>query len=343
MAASKKRLGFLLSEVRKIRNINCFCALLGLIAMAGGSAISRASRSANIYNPSVQPIRAFGEDYKAGALVDEAGRLLDIEGKNPLTARYVVGRAQAGGNDVALPREALDEVTKALVGAPAAVVPQSALGRNLGRVSVNPYSGRPLKVAVSGDVGPEKFPLVYSHEVGHVIDQIAGEIPTDRFAKQFRRIYNDLNTSPDDWRMARQERTGEPIKPKYQMTPDAFGYAGRDVPREYVAEAIRAYMADPNYIKEVAPDVAKLIRQHVNSNPLLNKTIQFNTRGCIKFQRKSRRGPPDRRPADRSCLRCSALFQLRDLDPISASTASASSEKSSISRSAPRSRAGTGV
>ena len=35
-------------------------------------------------------------------------------------------------------------------------------------------------------------------------------------------------------------------------------------------------MWDPNYIKTVAPDVAFMIRHHVNRNSSLRKTIQFN-------------------------------------------------------------------
>lgn len=35
-------------------------------------------------------------------------------------------------------------------------------------------------------------------------------------------------------------------------------------------------MADPNYIKTVAPKTAARIREFVNSNPRLNKVIQFN-------------------------------------------------------------------
>lgn len=46
-----------------------------------------------------------------------------------------------------------------------------------------------------------------------------------------------------------------------------------------MAEAIRAYMADPNYIKTVAPNVAARIRATVNDNPSLRDTIQFNIGG----------------------------------------------------------------
>jgi hypothetical protein len=43
-----------------------------------------------------------------------------------------------------------------------------------------------------------------------------------------------------------------------------------------MAEAIRAYMADPNHLKTVAPGTAKRIREHVNANPRLAPSIQFN-------------------------------------------------------------------
>ena len=44
-----------------------------------------------------------------------------------------------------------------------------------------------------------------------------------------------------------------------------------------MAEAIRAYLADPNYLKTVAPKTAAAIREAVNSHPILSKIIQFNT------------------------------------------------------------------
>jgi hypothetical protein len=48
------------------------------------------------------------------------------------------------------------------------------------------------------------------------------------------------------------------------------------VPREFMAEAIRAYFSDPNYIKTVAPKAAAAIRAAVNNHPTLSKIIQFN-------------------------------------------------------------------
>ena len=36
-------------------------------------------------------------------------------------------------------------------------------------------------------------------------------------------------------------------------------------------------MADPSYLKTVAPKTAAAIREAVNSHPILSKIIQFNT------------------------------------------------------------------
>jgi hypothetical protein len=60
------------------------------------------------------------------------------------------------------------------------------------------------------------------------------------------------------------------------MVPQHLGYRAEEVPREFMAEAIRAYMADPNYLKTVAPEAAAAIRAAVNANPKLRDVIQFN-------------------------------------------------------------------
>ena len=44
-----------------------------------------------------------------------------------------------------------------------------------------------------------------------------------------------------------------------------------------MAEALRAYMTDPNYIKTVAPKTAMRIRDAVNNNKQLRDIIQFNS------------------------------------------------------------------
>jgi hypothetical protein len=44
---------------------------------------------------------------------------------------------------------------------------------------------------------------------------------------------------------------------------------------ELVAESVRAYLLDPNFIKTVAPDLAAAIREVVNSHPELSRFIHL--------------------------------------------------------------------
>ncbi len=230
-----------------------------------------ASKSARIYNPPTKPQRPFKDDYPAGAKADDAGRLThDIDG-NPLqVGGRIVGRRVAGGADEALPATEFDAIATAATGGPAEIAP---LTRNtVGRVSVHPVTGRPLGVALSNKLTPEDLSKVYGHEIGHVIDQLAGEIPAagawTKIGSQLRQVYHDLNDA--SWRRSRE------TPQRLQTRPEDHGYRGTDIPRELWAEAIRAYIADPNYIKTVAPDVAAAIRKAVNANPNSRKIIQFN-------------------------------------------------------------------
>jgi hypothetical protein len=209
------------------------------LGMAGGSlaatatrtaareAESLASRRARLYNgPHTE--RLFSADYPHGHQADAAGNLtLDIDG-NPLqVGGRIVGRSVAGGADQALSPAEFDAIAKAATGRDTATLPQSALGRNVGRVAVNRYSRLPTQVELSNKLTPEQLPGVYGHEIGHVIDQMAGEIPTGGLTKELKALYdtgNNPNRMRDD--PARPADWGKP------RTPQAGGYKGEDVPRE---------------------------------------------------------------------------------------------------------------
>ncbi len=105
---------------------------------------------------------------------------------------------------------------------------------------------------------------VQAHEIAHGIDELAGQIDTSLLKGELQTVYHDLN-NPNSSPTAKQ------------WTPQAAGYKGSDVDREYVAEAIRAYMIDPNYMKTVAPNTAAAIRGAVNSNARIADTLQFNS------------------------------------------------------------------
>jgi hypothetical protein len=228
-----------------------------------------ASRSASLYNPSVKPARPFGADYPAGAAADDAGRLLaDIEGR-PLAARHVVGRRVVGGGDEALAPAQYDAVTAGAIGS----VPAGVTARALPRGSVGVYrelrgeSAPERSIGFLSSLPPAKAEKVVAHEMGHMVDELVGRIPTAGIDTELRQLYNTLGTG--------QERT------RHLTGPQHVGYRGDAVPRELMAEAIRGYMADPNYLKTVAPKTAAAIRAAVNSHPTLSKVIQFNTMAAL--------------------------------------------------------------
>lgn len=237
-----------------------------------------ASKSTSMYNPPTKPLRPFEADYPFGALADDAGRLTRTIDGDPITARWVVGRRMVGGEDQAFAPAQYDALSEAATGTRPQAVAGREIGGDAGRVvrTIDRRSGAvDYDILINSGQRPEQAIKATAHELGHVIDEITGQIPHRGLSDQLSRVYNDLNQQ--DWRFAKQERTGETVAPKYRAKPEDFGYKGNDVPREYIVEAIRAYLADPNYLKTVAPDVAKVIREYVNPNPGLKDILQFNS------------------------------------------------------------------
>lgn len=227
-----------------------------------------ASRSANMYNPPAKSPRAFEADYPQGARSDEAGRLLeDIEGR-PLVARHVVGRTHEGGGDAALPADAYDSVAEAVTGGRPQAVASRQIGGDAGQyvVTRDRRSGDVLNrdIFVDKSLSEAQAQRVAAHEIGHAINDVSGTIPVDGLDGELRRVYNDLNN---------------PQSYGKKFGPEQNRYKGETAKRELLAESIRAYMTDPNYIKTVAPDVASRIRKYVNSHPEISKVIQFNSLG----------------------------------------------------------------
>lgn len=238
--------------------------------------VPRASRNATIYDPPDRPQRPFEADYPAGSGVraDATGRLThDIDGR-PLVAERVVGRRVVGGEDQAIPPAEFDALTAQLFGAPSARVAQSQIRGDAGRYvsRVDPATGTRLReVLLNRDLTAQQAPRVYGHEIGHGIDDLAGTIPTTGLNTELRQVYNTLNNANRSTDGLEAASWGGPANPQ------GFGYSGTAIAREQMAEAIRAYMANPNYIKTVAPKTAARIREYVNANPHLMRSIQFNS------------------------------------------------------------------
>jgi hypothetical protein len=105
----------------------------------------------------------------------------DIDG-NPLkVGGRIMGRRVAGGADEALPPKEFDAIAKEGTGRNTQTVAPGSKGLPrgaLGAVHVGRYSGAPEATVLSEKLTPDQLPIVYGHEIGHVIDQLAGEIST---------------------------------------------------------------------------------------------------------------------------------------------------------------------
>ncbi len=236
----------------------------GAIKLAKGAkqAENIASRVVPSYSPPVKSQRPFEADYPNGARADAAGKLTHDIGGRMLAAEYIAGRRLVGADDVPLQSAEIRSIGEKATGRSIEAAPQGA-GRGAGYLRLTPITRQPEQIFLSNKLSPTQADSVLGHEVGHVIDQIAGEIPTKGLSRELDPMYDALNTG--------RERTKNFTKPQH------LGYSGDEIPREQMADAIRAYMTDPNYIKTVAPKTAARIREYVNTHPKLKDIIQFNS------------------------------------------------------------------
>ncbi|WP_315831119.1 hypothetical protein [Bradyrhizobium prioriisuperbiae] len=245
--------------------------------------IENASRYTSMYNPPVKPLRPFEMDYPKGAPGEPGSRLtVDIDGK-PLTAKYVVGRRVVGGADETLSPAELNAVTQATIGSLPEAVAQGALPKDAIGVyrTVPGPEGLRREIGVLKTLPEDTAKMAVDHEVGHMIDDLTGKyqrldkgiavsgIPQDGIKKELYQVYHDLNDP--------SSRRGQITPRRLQTRPEDFGYSGNDIEPEYMAEAIRAYLADPNYMKTMAPGTAARVREYVRNSPRLSKILQFNT------------------------------------------------------------------
>jgi hypothetical protein len=248
-------------------------ATLASLVPVAGRPVSKALRSLShklepIYDPSPVLPRDFSLDYtKAkfpdGPRADASGNLLETMDGDPIGRGRIVGRGVAGGADEALPSTELDALATATTGGPATSVPPREIGGDAGRLYTDRRSGLPTDIALNNTLPPDKLAKVYRHELAHAVDELAGKIPVKGLDEELRRLYN-AGAVPD-------------AAAKRQTLPRHRGYKPEQVPREYMAEAVRRYLTDPNYMKTHAPETAKRIRKFVNNNPRLKDIVQFNS------------------------------------------------------------------
>jgi len=209
------------------------------------------------YRPPSKPQRPFDDDYAAPP-GDPGSRLETTIDGDPLTARYVAGRRTVGGDDVGLSPEDTESAARALFTVnsvdPSLMPAKGAFGS---------FSPSRSEIRYRNDLDPEQTDIVVAHELGHGLD--GGIVDNTGQVRPLRKVYHDLATG--DTRIT---------KPKQMMGPEQYGYPANQVDGEMTAEAIRAYLQDPNYFKSVAPEMARRIREAVNTDPRLRDVIQFN-------------------------------------------------------------------
>jgi hypothetical protein len=191
-----------------------------------------------------------------------------------------------GRGDEAIPTTEYGPITTGLTGKSPSPVASKEIGGDAGRYEVvrdrrsNAVTDR--SILFDKDLSRESGERVVAHEIGHAIDEFAGSIPVRKHKPKLAEIYNELNNPDLAQARARNPNVDLDSNTKFRgWTPKKNGYEGAEAERELMAEAIRAYLADPNYIKTVAPDLAKFLRKSVNTNPRLKDIVQLNSVGAL--------------------------------------------------------------
>lgn len=224
-----------------------------------------------LYDPPRKPQRPFALDYGDDAQTDGQGRLIrDIEGRR-LDANFIAGRRLFGEPDEPLSPEdiknAMEQLDIRHVEVSPGMLPKHVVGLYSGSDSRRGPVG---DIFVNNEISQSDRNLVTAHEFGHAIDHFApllsARLTTADF-NELRTVYGTLRSGSED-------------KP-FSKQPEHFGYRHPHVAPELAAEGIRAYLADPNYFKTVAPMTAAKIRAIVNESPYLKKVLQFNSLGAL--------------------------------------------------------------
>jgi hypothetical protein len=240
----------------------------------GASSLKNASKNANLFKFSELPQRPFVADYPSdvGPIGQPLAHTMDGV---PLRSEFVAGRKVVGGGDEGLGPDEIarlaarlsDDVRPALAG---------EIANDAGRyVRVAGEDGPETAILYRSVLDPERRTRVLAHEIGHAIDDRAGGIPVDGVIKALRANYN-TGTNSARGRVPGKD-LGDAATWAKAEGPQHHGYKKpEEVTAELMAEALRAYLENPNYMKSRYPAVAARLRSYVNENPRLSPHIQLN-------------------------------------------------------------------
>lgn len=238
--------------------VNAMISGAGAVPFFPVPAMKMTRKSGTFLNdPPAKPQRPFNDDYPRSPRHDRQGRLEETIDGHRLDAPFVAGRVRRDEPESRILPEQSVQIAEAILGTGPRAEPRSVLGRNLGT-----YDSRGIRYR--DDLDDRAKTKIINHELGHAIDEISGQIKSDGIKSELARLYSGSVSGNFD-------------RTRNLTLPEHVGYRKAESDREMMAEAIRIYMTDPNYLKTVAPKTAKRIRETVNTNPKIARTLQFNS------------------------------------------------------------------
>lgn len=224
------------------------------------------------------------EAYYGGRLpeTNRRGKLAYTPEGDPLVAPLIVGRIDSGPDRTLSPRQLekiinsitrkrMQRVTRKMVEREDERAEQ--LGDSLGVAYGDETKKFLTQVLLNRHLRGRQAESVKAHEFGHGVRKVTQPEPRsrnyeplqDEIQNEAARVYHQLNTG-------KAPRKNQKLFGPVDRNPE-----DTEIDEEFFAEAMRAYLADPNAFKSLFPDMARFVRKTVNGNPDLMKIIQFNS------------------------------------------------------------------
>ncbi len=225
-----------------------------------GQMLTADAKREKIYAPPTKPQRPFEADYTKSVQaneVNEAGDLLVDRRNRPFNpGDAIFGRRTLGGDDVRASHGDFRKIGERILRKPVTVVPRSHIEGRSGRVTYNPDTNEPIDMFRADDLDMTKprSKHISDHEASHLMDLATGHqsVPPSVW-EELESVYSTLATGKENL----PTLTG----------PANRGYNGPAIRDELVAEGVRASLADPNYMKTVAPKAYDWIADLLAKNP----------------------------------------------------------------------------
>jgi hypothetical protein len=236
--------------------------------------VTFSSNRGNLFDYPELPKRPFHEDYPDahGPLGEPLTHTMDGV---PLRSQFVAGRQTWGGGDMGLGPGDISDLS-ALIANAARPALAGEIGTDAGRyLRVAGPDGPQTSILYRSDLDDAARPRILAHEIGHAVDDKAGSVPLEGLVRKLQGNYN-TGTNANRGRVPGKD-LGDAAAWAKPERPQDHGYTKPDdINAELMAEGVRAYLTNPNYLKTRYPELAARIREYVNENPRLSPHIQLN-------------------------------------------------------------------